>query len=261
MANLTSLIPRQFNEFGPTSIAAANAVLFDVDTSMYDYGTLQIKGTFVGSIIIEGSNDDFATVNVIPYTVLSATVVLPSSAALTAASFVAFGTSCKRIRARCSAYTSGSIVGIGGFGVGTAPLFNKGTALVAGTALIGSTVPAVSATVGSVTLNHSFRSAAGTNVALILTGARKLIGYTFQNTTATAAYVKLYNKATAPVVASDIPFLPPILVPANGASPVYFNDFGKAFSLGLGIACTNLIANTDATATTVDQIIGHIDYI
>jgi hypothetical protein len=72
------------------------------------------------------------------------------------------------------------------------------------------------------------------------------------------AFVKLYNKATAPVLASDVPamILP---VPAAVAGvpgvctlPIGFNGF--RFALGLGIAITGAVGDTDTTAVAAGQV-------
>lgn len=132
-------------------------------------------------------------------------------------------------------------------------------ALPAGTQVIGATPMGASATVGAGTLSARIKSAATTNSTLVLTGARKLFGFQVFNTTAAKKYLKLYNKATAPVVGTDVPVATIEIQPNSPAS--YFNPMGKAFSLGLCYAITNLLADSDATAVAVDDVTGHLDYI
>jgi hypothetical protein len=258
MTTENSLAPRAWKQFNGTG-GAVNALLFDVDTTMYTTGVLQLAGTFAASVQIEGSNDRVNWV-ALPTIAASVAVSNPSIAALTAVGTYLFNSPTQFVRARLTAWTSGLVAGVGGFST-CPPLFTtENVTLGAGSSLLGAVASSASATVGTATLSFNFRSAASTNVALILAGARKLYGYTFYNPSATLAFVKLYNVAIAPVVATDIPLLI-IPVPA-GAERVYINPQGKGgFAAGLGIACTGLIANTDATATTVDQIVGHIDYI
>jgi hypothetical protein len=102
-------------------------------------------------------------------------------------------------------------------------------------------------------------SAASTNVALILTGTSGLQAFYATNTGAAAAFVKLYNKATAPVLGTDVPEMV-IPVPAAvggvpGVNPpldMGFNSF--RFPLGLGIAITGGAADSDTTAVAAGQV-------
>ena len=71
---------------------------------------------------------------------------------------------------------------------------------------------------------------------------------TISNPTATAAYIKLYNKATAPTVGTDVPVLT-IAIPATaagvGEKSFNFGAVGKRFATGIGIAVTAAAAATD----------------
>ena len=101
-------------------------------------------------------------------------------------------------------------------------------------------------------------SAATTNGALILTGTSGLQAFFATNTGATVAYVKLYNKATAPTVGTDVPeMIIPIPaatagVPGVVSVPTGFNAF--RFALGLGIAITGGAADSDTTAVAAGQV-------
>jgi hypothetical protein len=101
-------------------------------------------------------------------------------------------------------------------------------------------------------------SAATTNGALILTGTSGLSAFWASNTGAGAAFVKLYNKATAPTVGTDVPeMIIPVPaavagVPGTATLPMGFNAF--RFPLGLGIAITGAVADTDTTAVAAGQV-------
>ena len=136
----------------------------------------------------------------------------------------------------------------------------------------GGTLPAVTTvtTVGTVTAvttagtplapatPYFINSLATTNIALILTGTSGLAAFYATNTGATAAFVKLYNKATAPVLATDVPeMIIPIAAASGGfpgvaSLPMGFNGF--RFALGLGIAITGAVGDTDATAVAAGQV-------
>lgn len=70
-----------------------------------------------------------------------------------------------------------------------------------------------------------------------------------------AAFVKLYNtpqSQNGPVVGTDIPILV-IPVPAGGVVAVALNK-GMRFANGVGLAITNLGADTDTTAVAAGQV-------
>lgn len=101
-------------------------------------------------------------------------------------------------------------------------------------------------------------SAASTNGALVVTGTSGLQALYATNIGATAAFVKLYNKATAPTVGTDVPEMI-ITVPAAvsgvpGSVEISPGFNGYRFALGLGIAITGGSADTDTTAVAAGQV-------
>lgn len=100
----------------------------------------------------------------------------------------------------------------------------------------------------SVGTMYSLTTTASTNAANIRNAKAVLGEVTISNVTATACYVKFYNKSSSPTVGTDIPVLT-IPVPANTTVNMAFG-LGKAFSTGLSIAVTAGAAATD-TANAV----------
>lgn len=101
-------------------------------------------------------------------------------------------------------------------------------------------------------------SAASTNGQLVLTGTSGLQALFATNTGAGAAYVKLYNKATAPTVGTDTPAMI-ITVPAAAAGVPGEKEItpgfnGYRFALGLGLAITGGAADSDTTAVAAGQV-------
>lgn len=135
---------------------------------------------------------------------------------------------------------------------GTLPAVTTVTTVGTVTAVTGAGTPAVPATPFFV------NSAATTNGALILTGTSGLQAFYATNIGATAAFVKLYNKATAPTVGTDVPeMIIPVPAAVSGVPgvaqlPVGFNGF--RFALGLGIAITGAVADSDTTAVAAGQV-------
>ena len=105
---------------------------------------------------------------------------------------------------------------------------------------------------------YFLNSAATTNGALIITGTSGLTSLYATNIGATDAFVKLYNKATAPVVGTDIPEMVIPIPAANAGFPgVASPNLGfiaLRFPLGLGIAVTGGAADTDTTAVAAGQV-------
>jgi hypothetical protein len=101
-------------------------------------------------------------------------------------------------------------------------------------------------------------SAATTNGQLVLTGTSGLQALFASNTGAAAAFVKLYNKATAPTVGTDTPaMLIPVPAAVGGVPGTVqispgFN--GYRFALGLGLAITGGSADSDTTAVAAGQV-------
>lgn len=101
-------------------------------------------------------------------------------------------------------------------------------------------------------------AAATTNSTLIKTGPGEIEGFVLTNTSAAVKYVKLYDKATAPVVGTDIPILT-IAIPVT--SSIVLSDRNRVeFENGLGLGITTLGLDTDTTAVVANDVIAQIFY-
>ena len=166
----------------------------------------------------------------------------------------------KWFRVRATAHTSGTasyILQPGAYATEPIPAVQvTATQPVSGT---------VTATVTAGTVNpvvpatpYFVNSAASTNGALILTGTSNLSSFYATNEGASAAFVKLYNKSTAPTVGTDVPEMTiPVPAAASGvpgvaAIPIGFHGF--RFALGLGIAITRNAVYTDTTAVGAGEV-------
>lgn len=66
-------------------------------------------------------------------------------------------------------------------------------------------------------------------------------------------YLKLYNKATAPTVGTDTPYMTiPLIV---GSNPIFFEDEGILFDLGLGVGATTAIADNSTAAPGANEVV------
>lgn len=105
-------------------------------------------------------------------------------------------------------------------------------------------------------------SAATTNATSLKASAGQIYGIQVYNTNAAARYLKLYNKASAPTVGTDVP-VKVITIPGNTAgagSNVSFGDLGVAFATGIAYALTTGAADSDTGAVALSEIIVNIDY-
>ena len=132
-----------------------------------------------------------------------------------------------------------------------------GTTAVTGT-LTGVTTVTTAGTPAAPATPLIINSAATTNGQLVLTGTSGLQALFVTNTGATAAFVKLYNKATAPTVGTDVPAMI-IPVPAAvsgfpGVAQIVPGFNGYRFALGLGLAITGAVADADTTAVAAGQV-------
>ena len=102
---------------------------------------------------------------------------------------------------------------------------------------------------------HKVRAANSTNATLVKASPTKLHSI-FLHAGAVETYLKLYDKATAPVPGTDVP-IAVIPVHANGA--VNLIQLGNVvFKLGLGYAITLNSADNDATVVAANAVIGHL---
>ena len=106
----------------------------------------------------------------------------------------------------------------------------------------------------------SITSAATTNATSIKTSAGNIYAMSVNNFGATDVYVKLYNKASAPTVGTDVPRAV-IKVPANSDRVVEFGRAGIRYTTGIALAITGAQAVADTTAVAANQVVIDTSYI
>lgn len=97
-----------------------------------------------------------------------------------------------------------------------------------------------------------------TTGAVIKAAKAQIFFYVLCNNAASARFVKLYDKATAPT-ASDTPVMT-IELPASSTSPLSVGQ-GIEFLTGIGIRATNLVADNDNTAPSTNDVVVNIGYL
>lgn len=162
-----------------------------------------------------------------------------------------------RLRVRCTARTSGTQNWR--FKLGTYATEPIPAAQISGTQPISGTVTANQGTLvapGVLNLN----SAATTNLTAVKTSAGTLYNIVARNTGAGPAFLKLYNKNSAPVVASDVPVMTLELAPGVPLV-INFGAVGHRFAAGIGMAITGATADNDATAVAAGQVRALVSFI
>ena len=102
-------------------------------------------------------------------------------------------------------------------------------------------------------------STADTNLAVIKNAAGRIYGVVVLSKKASACYVKLYDKASNPTLASDTPLMT-FLVPATGQVALTWTDIGCSCANGIAMAATGAIGDTDTTNLVAADIIVQINY-
>ena len=94
---------------------------------------------------------------------------------------------------------------------------------------------------------YNLTSTASTNATSVKASAGNVTELSLFNATAATVYLKLYNKASAPTVGTDVPIMT-IPVAAGALYAAEFGRLGKRFATGIAFAITGAAAATDATA-------------
>ena len=112
------------------------------------------------------------------------------------------------------------------------------------------------------TLPFRLISAASTNATSVKASAGTITTITAVSINeTTVSYLKIYDKATAPTVGTDVPVLT-IAVPTHlqGAGIVIPIPNGVTFSNGIAIAVTGGVSDSDTTAVGADEVVINLTY-
>ncbi len=227
---------------------------------------IQITGTFVGTVVFESTTDGVTWNSVVGYTPAGG-----SLSSLTAAGNATFPTGgYQAIRARVSAYTSGTIqvntAANGGWLPIPASTVISGTAgnvdVLAGATGVGGTTKTLAVAISpfnSTILSHTLTSAATTNATLVKGSVGSIYSLILSNLSASVRYFKLFAKAAAPTVGTDIPVMV-IAVPAGGNIIWASSDMSLRMATGISYCITGAIADTDTTAIAAGDVKVLINY-
>lgn len=121
----------------------------------------------------------------------------------------------------------------------------------------GLQVTPVPHTAGGLTISRLL-SAATTNATSAKGSAGQVFGWYLYNANAAVRFFKLYNKATAPTVGTDVPVLTIPIPPGSGANVEY--SHGIAFATGIAYAITTGVADADTGAVAANEIVVNLLY-
>jgi len=227
-----------------------NDIISSIDVAQYKFVSIQLTGTWVGTVAFEGSNDNGTF-----YPILSSD---PSGGNATGESstnvkrLIKIPTIYKFLRVRVTAYTSGTVTGVA-YGhrdensSGLISSIGPVTLVAETTKVIGT----VNINAGGAPTYQKFISGTGTNATAVTDSAAKLTILHIVNGSAGLRYFKLYNKASAPVVGSDTPLIT-IGIPATSTSSFVLPALvGIDFSVGISFAVTLGVADDDTTPFSV----------
>jgi hypothetical protein len=94
-------------------------------------------------------------------------------------------------------------------------------------------------------------AAASTNATSVKGSAATLMSCQTSNNSTTAGYLKIFNKASAPTVGTDVPVFTGIIpgpAAGGGGNNINFGPGGLALATGFALAVTGIITDADTTA-------------
>lgn len=128
--------------------------------------------------------------------------------------------------------------------------------MAAGQGIAVSYLPAVTGTVTATPANgtsHTLNSAASTNATSVKTTAGNLFCITASNLAASARYLKIYAKASAPTVGTDVPIMT-VPLPATSVIVLNLGSVGMRVNTGIAYAITGAISDTDTTVIGAGEV-------
>jgi hypothetical protein len=144
-----------------------------------------------------------------------------------------------------------------------APLSTTSQAMSAGYQLTGlpsnQVVPNVVQAQNNGMTSSRINAGASTNATSLKASAGALGDIDVFNVAAYSVFLKLYNKASAPTVGTDVPVWTIPLAAGTGYARTF--PFGKWFSTGIAYAITKLQADSDTTIVAAGDLTGSIDWI
>ena len=126
--------------------------------------------------------------------------------------------------------------------------------LSAGTAAVGHFYQGAATTNSNALSAYKLLAAAGVNATNLKSSAGRVYGWGLANLSAGWRFVKIYNKASSPVVGTDVPLFT-IPIPPGGTAEMAAT-IGVYCSAGIGIGVTTGHADADTGAVADGDVVG-----
>jgi hypothetical protein len=246
--------------------ATANSSVY-IDTRGSSTVSIQVTGTYTGVLTAQGTLDGTNWVALSGTGLLNINTGAYSATVASAATgmFQADVSGFAQFRLTANAAVTGTAV-VTLRATSTAAMFALDNALPTGTNSIGTvqlgntanTTP-ILANPGTPTV-FNLTAAATTNATSVKATAGTLYSIVLTNYSAAPKFFKLYNKASAPTVGTDIP-LETFEVAANASRAIDFGPLGLRYSTGIAYAMTGAQADADTTALAAGDLKVHGSYI
>ena len=234
-----------------TDVSAVNDdLLAALDVSQYKFISLQLTGTWAATVSFQGSNDGGTFFPIVTSNPSGGQAIGETST--TVNRLVKVPTIYKFVRIRVTAYTSGIVEGVA---YGHRDENSSGLISAIGPVTLN---PETTKKIGNVGIESTgtpayqkFISATTTNATAVSNAPAKMTILHLVNTGDGVRFFKLYNKASAPIVGTDVPLI------TVGISAVSSSNFtlpalvGIDFSIGISFAITLGAADNDTTPLTV----------
>jgi hypothetical protein len=228
--------------------------------------TVQVTGTYTGALSLQGTVDGttwvtqaFAVLLRLSTSSMTATIISAQQDIWTT-SVAGFS----KVRITGLAAITGTAT-VTMRGSDAAPNLVQTIATVQSVGVIGASSNAIGdvgtiyrASAGNAASLAKILTAATTNATSVKASAGRLLGWSLVNTTAAIKVVHIHNKASAPTVGTDSPTFS-IVLGANAHSE-FRMEGGIAMATGIAYSITGAIADLDATATAVGDVIGVLTY-
>ena len=234
------------------AVTAGSTVILPLLNGAFDNASIQVTGTYTGiltvQVTIDGTNwVSFSGATSLTNAITGAQTATIASAAVGIWQLDVSGFVSVRVTALAAVTGTAVVTMVGSVGAGVVGI-DTPIVLAAGAAAIG-TVTSTPATPSSIKLT----SAATTNATSSKASAGSLFEITADNFTAAIKWLKLYDKASAPTVGTDVPILT-VPIPINSSVSLNFGELGKRFTVGIAFALTGAQAVADTTALAAGDV-------
>jgi hypothetical protein len=234
-----------------TGVATAGSAV-EIDTEAKSLAVVQVAGTWTGTLSLQ------VTVNGAVWVTVGSAAFVNAATRGVATTLTANGV----YQFDVSGYTAVRVTATAAV-TGTANILLNATSfaltgtttILAGSSLVGDVGGGVRATSGGLgTPNRLVSAAAGNNATLVKATAGRIYKITGYSAATALRFLKLYNKATAPVVGTDTP-VDTFALPASSSFDIDFGLLGRSFATGIGFGLSTGAADADTGALVAGDIL------